>query len=192
MFLRSDLRFVLFSAAAFWRSLWKWEREIVKSRISHEVTSIEVSTVGAHLAQETLFLCRSRKHGKQRRWSSEERGWLWLWGSRLAPAVSVSLEWVSQFQAGGKEWVESAWEIEIDAAGWCTWNLQLSNSLAFNNLLGTLPDSVSTCDCIFKAQVWQCPSSCHLLATARDWWSVCDPRKSCLGLIFQLPDSQAK
>lgn len=36
---------------------------------------------------------------------------------KLAQAALVSLERVSQFQAGGKEWVESAWELEIAAAG---------------------------------------------------------------------------
>lgn len=28
---------------------------------------------------------------------------------------------------------------------------EISNSLAFNNLLGTLPDSLNTCNCLFKS-----------------------------------------
>lgn len=50
-------------------------------------------------------------------------------GSWLADVqVSVSLGWVFQFQAGGKEWVESACETEISALGFTWRNLKQLSS----------------------------------------------------------------
>lgn len=46
----------------------------MKSRISHEVTSIEVSTVGAHLAQETLCSCVEVENTASRGDSAQKKG----------------------------------------------------------------------------------------------------------------------
>lgn len=126
MFFWLDVMFVLLNTTAFQRSLWNQECEILRFMWKYDWQVLRFVWFGAALAQDTVCsfveventLNRGDEAGK------EEAGFEWQESWLADVQVSMSLGWVFQFQAGGKEWVESACETEISAPGFTLRNLK--------------------------------------------------------------------